>query len=177
MRHVLATAGKIALGCIAVATLAGLAIVGAYLGLGLSAGTLRLPVTPAEETVSGPAPAAPSATPAEIVATRFPTEEEAPAPVPTFSTASVIPGEHEEPFDLDAVSGLAAVEPPWPATEGTSPAAGSLEESDITAQINASLAQPRTEEEAQEEAAAEAFVAEAARRQLPQWEWKGDRSG
>jgi 5'-deoxynucleotidase YfbR-like HD superfamily hydrolase len=51
------------------------------------------------------------------------------------------------------------------------------EESDITAQINASLAQPMTEEEATEEAAAEAFVAEAARRLLPQWEWKGDRSG
>jgi metal-responsive CopG/Arc/MetJ family transcriptional regulator len=49
------------------------------------------------------------------------------------------------------------------------------EESDITAQINASLAQPMTEEEAEEEAAAEAFVAEAARRLLPDWEWKGDR--
>jgi hypothetical protein len=32
-----------------------------------------------------------------------------------------------------------------------------------------------TEEEAEEEAAAEAFVAEAARRLLPDWEWKGDR--
>jgi hypothetical protein len=34
-----------------------------------------------------------------------------------------------------------------------------------------------TEEEAEEEAAAEAFVAEAARRQLPHWDWAGDRSG
>lgn len=50
------------------------------------------------------------------------------------------------------------------------------EESDITAQINAALAQPMTNEEAEEEAAAEAFVAEAARRLLPHWEWKGDRS-
>ena len=49
------------------------------------------------------------------------------------------------------------------------------EESDITAQINASLAQPMTEEEAEEEATAEAFVAEAARGLLPDWEWKGDR--
>jgi len=51
------------------------------------------------------------------------------------------------------------------------------EESDITAQINAALTQPMTREEAEEEAAAEAFVAEAARRLLPHWEWKGDRSG
>jgi len=51
------------------------------------------------------------------------------------------------------------------------------EESDITAQINAALAHPMTEEEAEEEAAAEAFVAEAVRRQLPHWEWNGDRSG
>ena len=49
------------------------------------------------------------------------------------------------------------------------------EESDVTAQINASLAQPMTGEEAEEEASAEAFVAEAARRLLPGWEWKGDR--
>ena len=123
MRHVLATAGKIALGCFAVLALAGLTIVGAYLGLGLSARTLRL--TYPEATVSAPAP---SATPAEIVATRFPTEEKAPAPAPTFSTASVIPGEHEEPFDLNAVSGMTTADPPWPAMEGTAPAAGSPEE-------------------------------------------------
>jgi metal-responsive CopG/Arc/MetJ family transcriptional regulator len=46
------------------------------------------------------------------------------------------------------------------------------DDSDITAQINASLSRPPTEEEAAEEAAAERFVAEAARRQLPHWEWK-----
>ncbi len=51
------------------------------------------------------------------------------------------------------------------------------EESDITAQINASLAHPMTEEEAEEEAAVEEFAAEAARRLLPHWEWKDDRSG
>jgi hypothetical protein len=51
------------------------------------------------------------------------------------------------------------------------------EESDITAQINASLARPLTREEAEEEAAAEGFAAEAARRLLPDWEWKGDQSG
>ena len=50
------------------------------------------------------------------------------------------------------------------------------EESDITAQINAALAQPMTAEEADEEAAGEAFAAEAARRLLPHWEWKVDRS-
>jgi metal-responsive CopG/Arc/MetJ family transcriptional regulator len=50
------------------------------------------------------------------------------------------------------------------------------EEGDITAQINAALDQPMTKEEAEEEAAAEAFVAEAARRLLSDWEWKGDRS-
>ena len=50
------------------------------------------------------------------------------------------------------------------------------EESDITAQINAALAQSITAEEADEEAAADAFAAEAARRLLPRWEWKGDRS-
>jgi hypothetical protein len=38
------------------------------------------------------------------------------------------------------------------------------------------LAQPMTEAEAEAEAAAEAFIAEAARRLLPDWEWKGDRS-
>jgi metal-responsive CopG/Arc/MetJ family transcriptional regulator len=50
------------------------------------------------------------------------------------------------------------------------------EESDITAQINASLARPMTEQEAEEEASAEAFVAESARRLFPDWEWKGDRT-
>lgn len=51
------------------------------------------------------------------------------------------------------------------------------QESDITAQINASLAHPLTQEEAEEEAASQAFAAEAARRLLPHWEWKGDQSG
>ncbi|MBO0682049.1 MAG: hypothetical protein J2P45_02745 [Candidatus Dormibacteraeota bacterium] len=50
------------------------------------------------------------------------------------------------------------------------------EESDITAQINAALAHPVTPEEAAEEAEAEAFVAEAGRRLLPEWEWSGDPS-
>jgi len=50
-------------------------------------------------------------------------------------------------------------------------------ESDITAQINASLAHPLTQEEAEEEAASQAFAAEAAGRLLPHWEWKGDRPG
>ncbi len=46
------------------------------------------------------------------------------------------------------------------------------QESDITAQINASLAYPMTAEEAAEETAAAAFVAEAARRLVRDWEWK-----
>jgi hypothetical protein len=148
MRHVLATAGKIALGCFAVLALAGLTIVGAYLGLGLSAGTLRPPVTSLEAEVSAPAP---SATPAEIVATRFPVEEEAPTPAPTFSAASVIPGEHEEPFDLNAVSGMTTVAPPWPAMEGTAPAAGSPEEAEQARQSD--LARPETAKESHRETA------------------------
>jgi hypothetical protein len=140
MRHVLATVGKIALGCIAVLALVGLTVAGAYLGLGLSAGMLRLPITSPEAMVSAPAS---SATPAEIVATRFPAEDEAPpTPAPTFSTASVIPGEHGESFDLSAVSGLATAEPPWPAVEGTAPAAGSPEEPELARQSEPARSEP-----------------------------------
>lgn len=46
------------------------------------------------------------------------------------------------------------------------------EESDITAQINASLAHPLTEEEAAEEAAVDDFLAEVNRRLLSDWQWE-----
>jgi metal-responsive CopG/Arc/MetJ family transcriptional regulator len=46
------------------------------------------------------------------------------------------------------------------------------QESDITAQINASLAHPMSEAEAEDEASTEAFIAEAARRLLLHWEWR-----
>jgi metal-responsive CopG/Arc/MetJ family transcriptional regulator len=46
------------------------------------------------------------------------------------------------------------------------------QESDITAQINASLGHPPTHEEAEEEAASAAFAAEAAHRLIRDWEWK-----
>lgn len=51
------------------------------------------------------------------------------------------------------------------------------EESDITAQINAAMAQPLTEGEAEEEAAANAFIGEAARRLLREWEWNDNLPG
>jgi hypothetical protein len=56
-----------------------------------------------------------ASTPADIVASRFPPADAAPAVQPaTFSTASVMPIEHWERFDQDALSGMAAAEPPWP---------------------------------------------------------------
>ena len=46
------------------------------------------------------------------------------------------------------------------------------EESDITAQINASLEHPATDDESMEELAVEEFLAEVNRRLLRDWEWK-----
>jgi hypothetical protein len=126
VRHVFATAGKIALGCFVVLACAALATVGTYLGLGLGRVSLRSPIPPPEATLVSPptAPAddAPSATPAEIVATRFPEAEAAAPPQTSTFFGSVIPGEGGAPFDRNAVSGLAATEPPWPAANGTAPA-------------------------------------------------------
>jgi hypothetical protein len=65
----------------------------AALGVSLSAGSLR----------------SAAQSPAEIVASRFPSPGDALPlrPVTTFSTASVIPVEHWEQFDQDALSGIA----------------------------------------------------------------------
>lgn len=133
MHHVFATVGKIALGCLVVLACAALATVGTYLGLGLGGVSLRSPI-PAPEAMlvsptGMPADNAPSATPAEVVATRFPEAEPALAsPAPTFSITGVIPGDHGEPFDINAVSGMAAIDPAWPSAYGVAPAAGAAEE-------------------------------------------------
>jgi hypothetical protein len=67
-------------------------------------------------------PAGPS--PAEIVASRFPSPDAAlpVQQVTTFTTASVMPVERWETFDQGALSGIAAGEPPWP-TAAETPAA------------------------------------------------------
>jgi hypothetical protein len=133
VHHALATAGRVTLACLVMLAFATLAIVGTNLGLrnlglDMSAGSLRLgspaallppaseasPVPPASE-------ASPSATPAEVLATRFPSEEAASQPS-TFSTSTVIPGGPGESVDLSTFSGMAAVEPQWPASDGTAPA-------------------------------------------------------
>jgi hypothetical protein len=134
LRHVFATVGKIALGCLVVLAFAALATVGTFLGLGLRLGSLSSsPIPSPDVTLVSPSPApaenAPSTTPAEVVATRFPSEDDAlPPQAPTFSTASVIPGQPVEPFDINAVSGLASTVPPWPSANGTAPAAAAIEE-------------------------------------------------
>jgi hypothetical protein len=85
----------------------------ASLGVSLSAVSLRSTAPPPGEIVAS--------TPAEIVASRFPSADAAlPVQPAAFSTASVMPVEHWERFDQDALSGVATAEPPWPtATEGT----------------------------------------------------------
>jgi hypothetical protein len=88
----------------------------AGLGVSLSAVSLR-------STASSPAEIVAS-TPAEIVASRFPSADAALAVQPaTFSTASVMPVEHWERFDQDALSGVAAADPPWPTAAAATPAA------------------------------------------------------
>ncbi len=145
VHHALATAGKVALGCLVLLAFAALAIVGVNLGLRLSTGSLRaappaalLPSSgdSSPEAVPAPTPAeilaarfpwktAPPPTPAEVLAERFPTElveDNTPQP-PTFSTARVVPAGQGETYDVSALSGVAAVGPPWPAAEGNAPAA------------------------------------------------------
>ena len=62
---------------------------------------------------------------------------------PTFSTASVIPGERAEPFDINAVSGLAtAAVPPWPAAGGSEPAATAPEETEPARQSDPARPEP-----------------------------------
>jgi hypothetical protein len=87
-----------------------------------------LQVSSLQQQVSPSSDAAPAATPAEVVAARFPAADDASRP-PTFSVASVIPGVPGDTFDPAALSGMAAVEPAWPnvewapggATEGPEP--------------------------------------------------------
>jgi acetylornithine deacetylase/succinyl-diaminopimelate desuccinylase-like protein len=103
VHHVFARTGKYALACLVILALIALA----SLGLGSSAGSLRS-TTPS---------------PAEIVASRFPSADTALTVRPvTFSTASVMPVEHWERFDQDALSGVATAEQPWP-TAAAAPAA------------------------------------------------------
>src|SRR5262249_23143908 len=66
--------------------------------------------------------AAPS--PAETVASRFPSADATPPSQPaTFSTASVIPVEHWEAFDPGALSAIASAVPLWPPAAETTPTA------------------------------------------------------
>src|SRR5579871_21935 len=133
VHHALASAGRVTLACLVMVAFATLAIVGTNLGLrnlglGMSAGSLRLAppaaiVPPAPEASSlPPAPeSSPSATPAEVLAARFPSEEAASQPS-TFSTSTVVPAGPGETVDLSTFSGVAALEPQWPAADGTAPA-------------------------------------------------------
>ena len=145
MHRALATVRKVALGSFLVLlAFAAVAMVGARLGEEFGAGspptaatapsgeTARLEEAAAEEEASSEesdlqqgslqqqgAPlseAAAPATPAEVVAARFPAADAAFQP-PTFSVASVIPALPGDTFDPAALSGLAAVEPPWPNVE------------------------------------------------------------
>ena len=108
VHHVFARAGKFALACLIMLGFAALA----SLGISLSAGSLRS-ATP---------------TPAEIVASRFPSTDAALRIVPvTFSTASVMPVERWETFDqgaLEPIRGtldaMKAADPAWP-SETTAP--------------------------------------------------------
>jgi hypothetical protein len=147
MHRALATARKVALGSLLVLlAFAAVAMVGARLREEFGAGspptaatapsgeTARLDEAAVEEEASSgesdlqqgapPSAAAPAATPAEVLAARFPAADTATQP-PTFSVASVIPGVPGDTFDPAALSGMAAVEPPWPnaerATEGPEP--------------------------------------------------------
>jgi hypothetical protein len=139
----LATAGKAAFGCVVLLAFAALAIVGANVGLRLGGRALRAaapsvllpspedspseaasPATPAEILAARfPWKPTPPATPAEVLAARFPVEDNASQP-PTFSAASMVPAGQGETYDLSALSGMAIVEPAWPASDGNAPAAG-----------------------------------------------------
>ena len=60
--------------------------------------------------------------PAEIVAWRFPSEEDVPVQPAKFSTASVMPIEHWETFNQGAFSSTVTADPAWPtAVETTNP--------------------------------------------------------
>jgi hypothetical protein len=136
VHHVFATVGKIVLCCLILVVFAALAIAAVHFGLRLSAGSLLSPVPSAEALLP------PAATPAEIIAARFPSMDDDPQAV-TFSMAGVIPGESDEPFDLNVVSGLATTDPAWPATDDATPAAGTQEGPEPQAQVAAAPAEHR----------------------------------
>src|SRR5215470_4865221 len=124
--HVFAKAGMFALAFLVMLVFAAMA----SLGVSLSAVSLRSPPPPS--------PVGIMATPAEIVASRFPSAD-APLPVQpvTFSTAGVMPVEHWERFDQDALSGITAsgmpmAEPPWPTAAPAKPAAIEITEPPIS---------------------------------------------
>jgi hypothetical protein len=102
VHQVFARTGKFAIACLVVLVLAALA----SLGVGLSAGALRSAI---------PSPAEIGASPAEIVASRFPSADAAlPVQPATFSTASVMPVEHWETFDQGSLLAMATAVPAWP---------------------------------------------------------------
>ncbi len=112
MHHVFAKAGIFALAFLIMLVFAAMA----SLGVSLSAVSLRSTAPPPGEIVAS--------TPAEIVASRFPSADAAlPVQPAAFSTASVMPVEHWERFDQDALSGVATAEPPWPTAAGATPTA------------------------------------------------------
>jgi hypothetical protein len=112
VHHVFAKAGVFALAFLVMLVFAAMA----SLGVSLSAVTLRSTTSSPPQTVAS--------TPAEIVASRFPSADAAlPAQPAMFSTASVMPVEHWERFDQDALSGVAAAQPPWPAATPATPTA------------------------------------------------------
>jgi hypothetical protein len=86
-------------------------VLAAAAGLGVSLSAVSLRSSP------------PASTPAEVVASRFPSADAILPVLPaTFSTASVMPVEHWERFDQDALSGVATAERPWPKAAETAPA-------------------------------------------------------
>jgi hypothetical protein len=112
VHHVFAKAGIFALAFLIMLVFAAMA----SLGVSLSAVSLRSTAPPPAEIVAS--------TPAEIVASRFPSADAAlPVQPAAFSTASVMPVEHWERFDQDALSGVATAEPPWPTAAGATPTA------------------------------------------------------
>jgi len=103
VHHVFASVGKFVLACLITLGLAALASV----GLNLSAGSVRS--------------AAP--TPAEIVASRFPSADTWRVMPATFSTASVIPVEHWETFNQGVLDPIRGTLDPMRAAVPTSPTA------------------------------------------------------
>jgi hypothetical protein len=139
VRLVFATMGKIALGGLVLVAFAALAIVAVHFGLRLGADSL-LSTAPSPET---PLPSTATATPAEIIAARFPSMDADPKPA-AFAMSLVIPDAQDAPFDLNAVAGLAATEPPWPAGEESPPAAGPPEAQESQAPTAAHRAMARS---------------------------------